>query len=565
METIKEIADAIDHARAGTPLANFYADRAEIRGVSGSRDNLFFERKDDDAPRSGYAYHWGGRSELQLNIGFEEEHTYFRYGAAFSIEKGPYFEDPVGVLGPVIARFNALLPQYPALHGLQMWFVDKREPEDRRRTQVGTVGAISGDLIRQGIFIFFGESVPVSPDGVRPDVIRRAVAVLNMIYPLYLALLDESSQSAQPLEYRVARICWNTNLWTHPSGRGGKSRNKKAFEHDHGFGHEEWLFDLGTTLNGYKHGFIQPMNMNHDAYVGKRFGLLLYTIDGATKQRYWAGAIDGVQAITAEVARNVARQFKRKGWLKNMERQVAALGLATEPVADTGSTELFNIRFRPSALRVFEPPIPFPTDDVPSDYYNTLQRVPAQWLNLIDPRLPIDADAGAIASKGDGVYGDDDENDDSPEAATQVMRGAYAAGLVDLLQMQWQNELMKTLRDDLPADVKAKREAPVGRYRVDVRLRAPDRTVFIELKPRGTARSVIREALAQLLDYAYWPTVSRCDTLLIVGPTPPGQEDQDYLAALRARFAIPVHYLHYLDGRIVGIGDWYRALPATAG
>jgi hypothetical protein len=122
-----------------------------------------------------------------LNIGFEEKRAYFRYGAAFSIEKGPYFEDPIGVLRPVIKRFNALLPRYPGLHDLQMWFVDKREPEERRRTQVGTVAAIPDGLIRQGIFIFFGESIPVGPDGVGPDVIRRAVAVLNMIYPLTTA------------------------------------------------------------------------------------------------------------------------------------------------------------------------------------------------------------------------------------------------------------------------------------------------------------------------------------------------------------------------------------------
>jgi hypothetical protein len=45
METIKEIADAIDGARVGTPLANFYADRAEIRGVSVSRDSLFLSAR----------------------------------------------------------------------------------------------------------------------------------------------------------------------------------------------------------------------------------------------------------------------------------------------------------------------------------------------------------------------------------------------------------------------------------------------------------------------------------------------------------------------------------------
>jgi hypothetical protein len=44
-------------------------------------------------------------------------------------------------------------------------------------------------------------------------------------------------------ENKIARICWYTNYWQRPSGREGKSRNKKDYEKVTGYGHEEWLLD----------------------------------------------------------------------------------------------------------------------------------------------------------------------------------------------------------------------------------------------------------------------------------------------------------------------------------
>lgn len=559
MENIRDIAAAIDFARVGTPLAHFYEDRAEIRQVPGSRESLFEEIHDEDGPRSGYAYHWGGRRELQLNIGFEKERTHFRYGAAFSIERGPYYENPVEVLTPIIHRFNAILSQYPALAGLEMWYVDKRVPEARQRVPVGPVRTISDAQIHEGVFIFFGEGVPVGVDGIGPEVISRAVTVLNLIYPLYLALLDETGAEARALEYRVARICWNTHMWTRPSGPLGKARSKDTFERKHGFGHEEWIGDLSTLVCGYKHAFIQPMNANHDAYASKRLALLLYAIDGTTGQRYWAGAIDSVQTMTEREAVRVAREFKREGWLRMMEQQVEALGLDKAAVTDTGRTELFNVRFRPDALRMFDPPIPFPAEDVPADYYGILQLVPPAWEHLTD----VDANTDAYSEPGEPD--ESDEESDDTDGATTATRAPSGGGDVKLIQTQWQNALMRTLRVDLPAEVKPRREFRLGRNRVDIRLKASDRTVFIELKPRGTPTEVIREAFGQLMEYAYWPTTTRCDTLLIVGPGVASARDRAYLATMRERFGIPVHYLHYREGRIIGIGDWYRALPTVVG
>lgn len=85
---------------------------------------------------------------------------------------------------------------------------------------------------------------------------------------------------------KIARICWNTNDWTCPSGRIGKSKNKDSYEYKYGFGHEEWLFDIAKTINGYHYGHIQAVASYKE---NLSFDLSLFTINDKTKQRYWVG------------------------------------------------------------------------------------------------------------------------------------------------------------------------------------------------------------------------------------------------------------------------------------
>ena len=56
---------------------------------------------------------------------------------------------------------------------------------------------------------------------------------------------------------KIARICWNKNNWIYPSGREGKSINKNSYEYKHGFGHEEWNFDIRKNIDGYVYGYLQ--------------------------------------------------------------------------------------------------------------------------------------------------------------------------------------------------------------------------------------------------------------------------------------------------------------------
>lgn len=85
-------------------------------------------------------------------------------------------------------------------------------------------------------------------------------------------------------EKRVARICWNKYGWVKPSGKEGKSRYKDSHEAQYGYGHEEWLFDIGKTINGYHYGFLEPVRKQQNAYAGNTYDIWLYTINEVSKK-----------------------------------------------------------------------------------------------------------------------------------------------------------------------------------------------------------------------------------------------------------------------------------------
>lgn len=534
MEMLSEIVTALDAKLAKTPLGNFYKERKRLKGGNAWSGEFLQIQRGATGARAGYAFHKGGREELQFNVGFEYDGEYFRYGVAFSFEPDRNLPDPVEVLVPKVECFNRVLPEFPELGSLEC------------RCSIGrhlTVGRgdqpIHESMVRRGSFVFLGERVRVPKDGITTDILARAAQVLEMLWPLYHRIEALHRVPARSQDYKVARLCWNTNLWQEPSGRRGKVTDKDAFEGQQGFGHEEWLFDLSTLIDGWKYGFIQALNHSHAKYEGEKLSLLLYSIDHTSKLRFWVGAIDSLEVLSDKEAKRVTREFHRLGWLKAMREQVRSLGLLPETL-NTAET-LVNVRFRPEALRVFNP-IPFPPEDLPAYYYGTLQNVPVKQAAILHPGT---------------------ENETLVERnlqATKAVRHVYESTTeFDLIQAQWQKQLRLTLREDLPAGVKADVETKVDGHQLDAVLTYGAQRVFIELKARGTVRQVIRAALSQLLEYAYWPNADRCHALLIVGAHAANTDDLGYLSMLRERFGLPIHYLQYRNGRIVNIGRWFQS------
>jgi hypothetical protein len=79
---------------------------------------------------------------------------------------------------------------------------------------------------------------------------------------------------------------------------------------------------------------------------------------------------------------------------------------------------------------------------------------------------------------------------------------------------------------------------------VDARVETDKELIFFEIKSDLDPRAVIRQALGQILEYAYHPVreCRRPDRLVIVGRTALGAEDTAYLHHLCKEFMLPLSY-----------------------
>jgi|GEM_PF-3456639 len=68
---------------------------------------------------------------------------------------------------------------------------------------------------------------------------------------------------------------------------------------------------------------------------------------------------------------------------------------------------------------------------------------------------------------------------------------------------------------------------------------------FYEIKTYDDIRRNIREALGQLLEYAYWNFNAAVGDLIIVSPQPADKAVKNYMASLRIKFNIPIFYQQF--------------------
>ena len=116
---------------------------------------------------------------------------------------------------------------------------------------------------------------------------------------------------------------------------------------------------------------------------------------------------------------------------------------------------------------------------------------------------------------------------------------------VSQLHNHIQNRLVEYLEKDFgPEHVGS--EQPIGQAnRVDVVVAQEGYICFYEIKTAKPARIAIRQALPQLMEYAYRPDVKRADELVVVALDIPTEDDLTYMSSLRNRFGVAVFYMHY--------------------
>ena len=127
--TIARIADELDRRSVGWRIGGLQDIRKELKGRKRRVPGRIFGAQ---TVFGKWAFHLGGRHELQFNIGLEElgDVSFLRYGVAFSLEASRTLPD-VASLFPKIDRFNEYLRVYPdQLADLRMWHFVKHLRSD---------------------------------------------------------------------------------------------------------------------------------------------------------------------------------------------------------------------------------------------------------------------------------------------------------------------------------------------------------------------------------------------------------------------------------------------------
>ncbi len=135
-----------------------------------------------------YAFHYGGRRELQFNIGLEgDDSSELRYGVAFSLETNQTLPS-IDVLIPKIRLFNDFIQLYSEKYGdMRMWhYINELRSTDY------IPGPISPNIVTEGVFIFLGNRQKL--DKLNYELILND---LDRLLPLYKYV--ESNGNLQPI------------------------------------------------------------------------------------------------------------------------------------------------------------------------------------------------------------------------------------------------------------------------------------------------------------------------------------------------------------------------------
>jgi hypothetical protein len=176
MESITAIAQAINEGAKRHRIGQLQELRKQMKGLKSVRSVIFDKSKRSVNETEGWAFHTGGREELQFNIGIERHANRFRFGVAFSLEPSRSLPD-IAPLLPKIERFNEYTRNNSSdFASFRMWIW-------RNATIVKSdtaVRQITEDEIKVPNFIFLGKAVPINSIDV-----SEVLETFDQLLPLY--------------------------------------------------------------------------------------------------------------------------------------------------------------------------------------------------------------------------------------------------------------------------------------------------------------------------------------------------------------------------------------------
>ncbi len=158
----------------------------------------------------------------------------------------------------------------------------------------------------------------------------------------------------------MQRVCWNTRGWQMPSG----STNEKGFPGEHGFGHEEWNFQLSDTWNGFvfPYTYLAPQQRILKKHGGV-FNVGFFTRHQERNEWLFLGIHHNAQIIQEEEYPKIIEAFEKGGvFERRADELLSATDAKTRKAALKEVTDAFEapyirIKAPVSDVDVFPQPI----------------------------------------------------------------------------------------------------------------------------------------------------------------------------------------------------------------
>lgn len=324
--------------------------------------------------------------------------------------------------------------------------------------------------------------------------------------------------------HKIVRLCWNKNGWKFPSGIRGKSLNSYTYENQYGFGHEEWLFDKSKIVNGYHYAFIEAFRIKKsDKHIKKTYNVKLYSIDSIKNIRYYVGEIKNLKGVSEKESEDIYKIYSEKGWLKEMMKQVHAIGGEWNSTIANDAKILFNIKFKFDDAILFDEYEIIAQDDI---------NITSDHFVLLPQKTEISVEY---------VEESEDNNDGNFKNTTKRKRVVDHETTYEPYHDMMQNALCELLREQKEIYKRVK----IERDRVDLKAETIEGDWhYFELKTDSTKLS-IRKAIGQIMEYAYYPNRERASKLIVVSDSEPTDRDMNYLKHIREKFEIPIFYRYF--------------------
>lgn len=479
-----------------------------------------------------YAFHHGGRDEMQFNFGEEEVggRRYTRCGLCFSLEASQSLPDPVNDLEPFRKRFNQCIDKHATFfRRFKAWYFKDGVRHGDYQPQ-----RIPDAWFEYGNFICIGNIIDKPLHQLTETDLDWMLSEFDRLMPIYEHCVLNNEVASFVSKRIFTRLTSNQNNWELPSPHKWKKENQGKknipFENQYGFGHEEWLLNQRYNVDGFQYGFIRGIEKNKA--VKYYNDVYLYTVENDKSRNlvYYLGYIKNVQVVKGDLSLLKKIRKTVEQYYSEMLKEVEAINADVTGIVKFPFEVL--VRFKLKDVHFFEEPVYQPNFDL--NKYKRFQ--PYKLESSIDEIFEFKSE-----DYSDFVSGK------SSQTSVFNRRTNESSVIVEKLHSEMIEALEKYLaptfsigNDNISIETMRFR----GNIADVVTKESATEISIYEIKTTPSGRRNIRDAIAQLLDYALH-TKYVVKKLVIVSPVSLKPSEQEFFARLRKSLDIPIYYMEY--------------------